>query len=82
MALAILGQRSERAARRRDIRAAAQRGDAEGLSMEAFYDDLADNCSAVEVMGEEKLRVIATELVNALVRRAGSVPEDQAGGAS
>ncbi len=51
-----------------DIRAAAQRGEAEGLSMEevAFYDALADNGSAVEVMGDEKLRVIATELVNAL----------------
>ena len=52
----------------RDMRAAAQRGEAEGLSAEeiAFYDALADNDSALEVMGDEKLRVIATELLNAL----------------
>jgi type I restriction enzyme R subunit len=51
-----------------DMRAAAQRGEAEGLTSEeiAFYDALADNESAVTVMGDEKLRVIATELVNAL----------------
>lgn len=51
-----------------DMRSAAQRGEAEGLSPEelAFYDALADNESAVDVMGDEKLRVIATELLNAL----------------
>jgi type I restriction enzyme R subunit len=51
-----------------DMRAAAQRGEAEGLTPEeiAFYDALADNKSAVEVMGDQKLRVIATELLTAL----------------
>ena len=32
----------------------------------AFYDALVDNGSAIEIMGDEKLRIIATELVNAL----------------
>ena len=32
----------------------------------AFYDALADNESAVSLMGDAKLRVIATELLNAL----------------
>ena len=51
-----------------DMRASAQRGEDKGLSLEevAFYDALADNGSAAEVMGDEQLRVIATELVNAL----------------
>jgi len=51
-----------------DMRAAAQRGEAEGLTPEeiAFYDALADNKSAVEVMGDQNLRVIATELLTAL----------------
>jgi type I restriction enzyme R subunit len=51
-----------------DMRAAAQRGEALNLTQEevAFYDALADNQSAVELMGDEKLRVIATELLNAL----------------
>jgi len=49
----------------KDIRAARQRGEDEGLSQEeiAFYDALAENESAVEVMGDEKLRVIAHELL-------------------
>ncbi len=51
-----------------DMRAAAQRGDDLHLSPEeiAFYDALADNESAVQLMGDEKLRVIATELLTAL----------------
>lgn len=51
-----------------DMRAAAQRGEEHGLSPEelAFYDALADNASAVEIMGDERLRVIATELLTAL----------------
>jgi len=51
-----------------DMRAAAQRGEELNLSREevAFYDALADNESAVQVMGDERLRVIATELLNAL----------------
>ncbi|MCY4310218.1 MAG: DUF3387 domain-containing protein, partial [Rhodospirillaceae bacterium] len=45
----------------RDIRAAHQRGEEEGLSREeiAFYDALAQNESAVEVMGNDQLRIIA-----------------------
>jgi len=49
----------------KDIRAARQRGEEEGLSQEeiAFYDALAENESAVDVMGDEKLRVIAHVLL-------------------
>lgn len=49
----------------RDMRAARGRGEEEGLSPEevAFYDALADNQSAVEVLGDQKLRVIAHELL-------------------
>ena len=52
----------------RDIRAARQCGEEQGLSPDeiAFYDALADNESAVEVMGDEQLRVIAHELLNSL----------------
>ncbi len=52
----------------RDIRAAHQRGEEEGLSQEeiAFYDALAQNESAIEVMGNDHLRVIAHELLNGL----------------
>ena len=56
----------------RDIRAAHERGEEEGLSQEeiAFYDALAQNESAVEVMGNEHLRVIAHELLNSLKSKA------------
>jgi type I restriction enzyme, R subunit len=49
----------------KDIRAARSRGEEQGLSDEeiAFYDALADNESARQVMGEPVLRVIAHELV-------------------
>lgn len=49
----------------KDIKASAARGEEDGLSPEerAFYDALAENESAVEVMGSEQLRVIAHELV-------------------
>ena len=52
----------------KDIRAAHQRGEEEGLSQEeiSFYDALAQNESAVEVMGNDQLRVIAQELLNSL----------------
>ena len=52
----------------RDIRAARERGEETGLSDEeiAFYDALAENKSAQEVMGEPALRVIAHELVTSL----------------
>ena len=52
----------------KDIRAARRRGEEEGLSQEetSFYDALAQNESAVEVMGNDHLRVIAHELLNSL----------------
>ena len=52
----------------KDIRAAHQRGEEAGLSREeiAFYDALAENESAVQVMGDDKLRVIAHELLQSL----------------
>ncbi|SDD21485.1 type I restriction endonuclease subunit R [Aquimonas voraii] len=52
----------------RDIRAARSRGEEQGLSDDeiAFYDALAENASAVEVMGDDKLRVIAHELLVSL----------------
>lgn len=52
----------------KDIRAARERGEEAGLSNEeiAFYDALAENKNAIEVMGDEKLRVIAHELLCSL----------------
>ena len=49
----------------KDIRAARARGEETGLSDDeiAFYDALAENDSARQVMGEPALRVIAHELV-------------------
>jgi type I restriction enzyme, R subunit len=49
----------------KDIRAAQQRGEEQGLTDDeiAFYDALAQNESAREVMGDDKLRVIAHELL-------------------
>jgi type I site-specific restriction-modification system R (restriction) subunit len=49
----------------KDIRAARARGEETGLTDEeiAFYDALAENESARQVMGEPTLRVIAHELV-------------------
>ena len=56
----------------KDIQAAHQRGEDEGLSQEeiSFYDALAQNESAVEVMGDEKLRFIAHELLSRLKSNA------------
>lgn len=52
----------------KDIRAARQRGEDSGLSDEeiAFYDALAESESAVQMMGDEKLRLIAHELLVSL----------------
>lgn len=52
----------------RDIREARNRGEEQGLSDEevAFYDALAENLSAVEVMGNNALKVIAHELLTGL----------------
>jgi type I restriction enzyme, R subunit len=59
----------------KDIRAARLRGEESGLSDEeiAFYDALAENESARQVMGEPALRVIAQELVASI---KGSVSVD------
>jgi len=52
----------------KDIKAARQRGEESGLSDEeiAFYDALAENESAREMMGDPSLRVIAHELVQSV----------------
>ncbi len=52
----------------KDVRAARQRGEEEGLSNDeiAFYDALAENQSAVDVMGNDSLKVIAHELLASL----------------
>jgi type I restriction enzyme, R subunit len=52
----------------KDIRAARERGEETGLTDEeiAFYDALAENQSARDVMGEPTLRVIAHELLTSL----------------
>ena len=51
-----------------DIRAHAARATELGLSQEevAFYEALAENESAVQAMGDEKLRIIAHELLGSL----------------
>ena len=51
-----------------DMRASRLRGQEKGLSDEeiAFYDALADNQSARDIMGEPQLRLIAYELVTSL----------------
>ena len=50
----------------RAMRAADERGEKLGMSNEelAFYDALATNDSAVEVMGNDQLKVLALELLN------------------
>lgn len=61
----------------KDIRAARQRGEESGLSDEeiAFYDALAENDSAVQMMGDDTLKLIAHEL---LVSLRGNVTVDWA----
>ncbi|MDR2260377.1 MAG: type I restriction endonuclease subunit R, partial [Azoarcus sp.] len=65
----------------RDIRAARWRGEEQGLDDEeiAFYDALAKNGSAVQAMGDDKLKVIAHEL---LVSLRGNMSVDWAQRAS
>jgi len=59
----------------KEIRESRQRGEEQGLSADeiAFYDALAENESAVEVMGNDLLKVIAHELLASL---KGSVTVD------
>jgi type I restriction enzyme, R subunit len=50
----------------KDLEAASQRGESLGLNEEevAFYDALASNDSAKQAMGDDKLKVIAGELIH------------------
>ena len=77
----------------KDIRAARSRGEETGLMDEevAFYDALAENESARQVMGEPTVRVIATELVASIKssvsmdwihRGGGACPDAGSGEAS
>lgn len=52
----------------KDIRAARQRGEEQGLSEDeiAFYDALVENESAIQMMGDDKLKLIAHELLVSL----------------
>lgn len=52
----------------KDIRTARQRGEEQGLSEDeiAFYDALAENESAIQMMGDDKLKLIAHELLVSL----------------
>ncbi len=52
----------------KDIRAARQRGEEQGLSDDeiAFYDALAENESAIQLMGDDTLKLIAHELLVSL----------------
>jgi type I restriction enzyme, R subunit len=56
----------------KDIQAARSRGEEHGLSPDeiAFCDALAQNDSAIEVLGNEKLRLIAHELLEQLKQNA------------
>lgn len=56
----------------KDLQAARRRGEESGLSDEevAFYDALAQNESAIEVLGDDKLRLIAHELMEQLRQNA------------
>ena len=56
----------------KDLQAARKRGEEQGLTLEevAFYDALAQNESAIEVLGDAKLRVIAHELLQQLRQNA------------
>jgi len=56
----------------KDLQAARRRGEESGLSGEeiAFYDALAQNESAIQVLGDDKLRLIAHELLEQLRQNA------------
>lgn len=67
-ALSAVEMINELIALAKDLKAAQQRGEDQGLTPEelAFYDALAENESAVEAMGSEQLRLIAHELLEQL----------------
>ncbi len=52
----------------KEVREARNRGEETGLTPDeiAFYDALADNQSAVEILGNDQLKIIAYELLNGL----------------
>jgi len=52
----------------KDVRDAHNRGEETGLTPEevAFYDALADNQSAVDILGDDQLKLIAHELLQGL----------------
>lgn len=56
----------------KDVREARQRGEEDGLTQEeiAFYDALADNKSAVDILGNDQLKIIAHELLQGLKANA------------
>jgi type I restriction enzyme R subunit len=56
----------------KDLQAARRRGEEQGLTEEeiAFYDALAQNESAIQALGNEKLRIIAHELLEQLRENA------------
>ena len=69
-ALISLGLAPEKHPLAKDMRAANARGEALGLSDEelAFYDALAVNDSAVQVLGEPTLKTLARELTESIRR--------------
>lgn len=71
-ALSAVEMINELIALAKDMKAAQQRGEDQGLSPEelAFYDALAENESAVEAMGSDQLRLIAHELLEQLRENA------------
>jgi type I restriction enzyme, R subunit len=71
-AITALEMINELIALAKDLQAAQNRGEEIGLSPEeiAFYDALAENESALKAMGNDKLRVIAQELVDHLKANA------------
>ena len=64
-AISAVGLIDELIALAKDMQAARVRGEELGLSPEevAFYEALAENESAVQAMGDDKLRLIAHELL-------------------
>ncbi len=52
----------------KEVREARNRGEESGLTAEeiSFYDALADNQSAVDILGNDQLKIIAHELLNGL----------------
>jgi len=71
-AISAVGLIDELIALAKDMQAARVRGEELGLSPEevAFYEALAENESAVQAMGDDKLRLIAHKLLESLRKNA------------